>query len=106
MLCASEAIKSSELHPTNFKAMTTFNIVDASGDSSKTEVFEDGALKISFNSNNWPQEYQANAHVSAKDLETGDVVDLGTQIVQQNQVSFLVNLKDKLEAAALGGQRD
>jgi hypothetical protein len=80
MLCASEAIKSSELHPTNFKAMTTFNIVDASGDSSKTEVFEDGALKISFNSNNWPQEYQANAHVSAKDLETGDVVDLGTKL--------------------------
>ena len=58
-------------------------IVDASGDSSKKEVFEDGALKISFNSNNWPQEYQANAHVSAKDLETGDVVDLGTQIVQE-----------------------
>ncbi|MFL0764308.1 MAG: hypothetical protein AB8B40_09655, partial [Prochlorococcus sp.] len=24
-LCASEAIKSSELHPTNFKTMTTFN---------------------------------------------------------------------------------
>ena len=93
-------------HTINFKAMTTFNIVDASGDSSKTEVFEDGALKISFNSNNWPQEYQANAHVSAKDLETGDVVDLGTQIVQHNQGSFLVNLKDKLEAAALGGQRD
>ena len=25
MVCASEAIKSSELHPTNFKAMTTIN---------------------------------------------------------------------------------
>ncbi len=25
MVCASEAIKSSELHPTNFKTMTTFN---------------------------------------------------------------------------------
>ena len=96
-------------------------IVDASGDSSLAEVFEDGALKISFD----PNDYQhlteisidrfgrrstrligVNAQVTAKDLETGELIDLGTQGIDPRQGDVLLNLKDKLDAIAHWSLRD
>ena len=88
-------------------------IVDASGDSSLTEVFEDGALKVSID----PADYRhltrinrdrfgrqssrrigIDMQVTAKDLGTGEVIDLGTQTINPDQGSVLLNLRDKLDA--------
>lgn len=89
-------------------------IIDASGDGSLNEVFEDGALRINFNSDNWPVhlnpirvgdrvqsihvDNSVRASVIARDLETGETIDLDSQSVNPNQGFFLVNLKDKLNA--------
>ena len=93
-------------------------IFDASGDASKKEVFEDGALEISYNKNylsglknthapeinlwggmsfNLPG--WVSATVSATKSSTGEVVDLGSTTLNLDQNSFYVNLKDQLEAS-------
>ena len=97
-------------------------ITDASGDGSLAEVFEDGALRVNFSSDGWPPyineihvsdrvqrvdvDTNVNASVVAKDLDTGEVIELGTQRVDPNQGSFLVNLKDKLNAVSTLSLRD
>ena len=97
-------------------------ITDASGDGSLAEVFEDGALRVNFNSDGWSPyineihvsdrvqrvdvDTNVNASVVAKDLDTGEVIELGTQRVDPNQGSFLVNLKDKLNAVSTLSLRD
>ena len=96
-------------------------IVDASGDGSLTEVFEDGALKVSINPGDYDhltrlnidrfgrisqQQLGVNVNVTAKDLETGEIIDLGTQSINPDNNSFLVNLKDKLDAIAHWSLRD
>ena len=96
-------------------------IVDASGDSSLAEVFEDGALKISFDPNDYRHLTEisidrfgrrstrligVNAQVTAKDLETGELIDLGTQGIDPRQGDVLLNLKDKLDAIAHWSLRD
>lgn len=97
-------------------------ITDASGDGSLAEVFEDGALRINFSSDGWSPyineihvsdrvqrfdvDTNVNASVVAKDLGTGEVIELGTQRVDPNQGSFLVNLKDKLNAVSTLSLRD
>ena len=92
-------------------------IFDASGDASKKEVFEDGALEISYNKNYlsslknthapefnlWGMEFNlpgwVSATVSATKSSTGEVVDLGSTTLNLDQGSFYVNLKDQLEAS-------
>ncbi|WP_067326316.1 S8 family serine peptidase [Synechococcus sp. MIT S9504] len=93
-------------------------IFDASGDASKKEVFEDGALEISYNKtylnnliNNQAPEINlwggisfnlpgsVSATVSATKSSTGEVVDLGSTTLNLDQSSFYVNLKDQLEAS-------
>ena len=92
-------------------------IFDASGDASKKEVFEDGALEISYNSgylsnlkNNHAPEYNflgmefslpgwVSATVSATKSSTGEVIDLGSTTLNLDNNSFYVNLKDQLEAS-------
>ena len=96
-------------------------IMDASGDGSLAEVFENGALKININTTihnrigrvNVGPEGETNVSitpikvsVSAKDLETGDVIDLGTQRLDPSQPSVLVDLKDKINAVSTGSLRD
>lgn len=96
-------------------------IVDASGDGSLAEVFEDGALKVSINPGDYDhltrlnidrfgrisqQQLGVNVNVTAKDLETGEIIDLGTQSINPDNNSFLVNLKDKLDAIAHWSLRD
>ena len=96
-------------------------IVDASGDGSLAEVFEDGALKVSINPGDYDhltrlnidrfgrisqQQIGVNVNVTAKDLETGEIIDLGTQSINPDKNSFLVNLKDKLDAIAHWSLRD
>lgn len=96
-------------------------IVDASGDSSLAEVFEDGALKISFDPNDYRHLTRisidrfgrrstrligVDAKVTAKDLETGEVIDLGTERIDPRKGDVLVNLKDKLDAIAHWSLRD
>ena len=96
-------------------------IVDASGDSSLAEVFEDGALKISFDPNDYRHLTQISINrfgrrssrligidmrVTAKDLETGEVIDLGTEGINPRRGDVLLNLKDKLEAIAQWSFRD
>ena len=97
-------------------------ITDASGDGSLAEVFEDGALRVNFSSDGWSPyineihvsdrvqrvdvDTNVNASVVAKDLNTGEVIELGTQRVDPNQGSFLVNLKDKLNAVSTLSLRD
>ena len=96
-------------------------IVDASGDGSLAEVFEDGALKVSINPSDYDhlirldvdrfgeinqQQMGVNVNVTAKDLETGEIIDLGTQSINPDNDSFLVNLKDKLDAIAHWSLRD
>ena len=93
-------------------------IFDASGDASKKEVFEDGALEINYNNsylnnlkNNQAPELNlwggmsfnlpgwVSATVSATHSSTGEVVDLGSTNLNLDQSSFYVNLKDQLEAS-------
>ena len=92
-------------------------IFDASGDASKKEVFEDGALEINYNKNFlsnlknnhapefnlWGMEFTlpgwVSATVSATKSSTGEVVDLGSTTLNLDQGSFYVNLKDQLEAS-------
>ena len=96
-------------------------IIDASGDSSLAEVFEDGALKISFDPNDYrhlteisidrfgrrsTQLISVNAQVTAKDLETGEVIDLGTEVIDPREGNVLLNLKDKLNAISQWSLRD
>merc|ERR1712196_488550 len=106
---------------TEFKPLKTRRIVDASGDGSLAEVFENGALKINLDSSrrNPFQRIQVGRHgeiniqgahvqvsITAKDLETGDVIDLGTQSINRGQSSLLVDLKDKINAVSGGSLRD
>ena len=95
----------------------SMRIFDASGDASKKEVFEDGALEISYNKNYlsslknthapefnlWGMEFNlpgwVSATVSATKSSTGEVVDLGSTTLNLDQGSFYVNLKDQLEAS-------
>jgi hypothetical protein len=101
-------------------------ITDASGDGSLAEVFEDGALRVNFDSSNWGPDYLREASriqigrdgevhlnppdvfatINAKDLESGRVISLGTQQINASQGSLLVNLKDKLDAVSTGSLRD
>ena len=101
-------------------------ITDASNDGSLAEVLEDGALKVNFDSRNWGPDYLREASriqigrdgevhvnqvdvfasISAKDLESGHVINLGSQQINPSQGSFLVNLKDKLDAVSTGSLRD
>ena len=96
-------------------------IVDASGDSSLTEVFEDGALKISLDPSDYRHLTRINLdrfgrrssrrigidmQLSAKDLGTGEVIDLGTQTINPDQGSVLLNLRDKLDAISHWSLRD
>ena len=92
-------------------------IFDASGDASKKEVFEDGALEISYNNsylnnlkNNHAPEFNflgmefslpgwVSATVSATKSSTGEVIDLGSTSLNLDNNSFYVNLKDQLEAS-------
>mgnify|MGYP001349609427 FL=1 len=92
-------------------------IFDASGDSSKKEVFEDGALEISYCGDTlstlkadfapemsfwgmtWDLPGWVSASVTATKASTGEVVDLGSSILDLSKDSFYVNLKDELEAS-------
>lgn len=96
-------------------------IVDASGDGSLAEVFENGAIKINIDPSGYDHFTRLNVgregeissfripiqvSVSAKDLETGEVIELGTQPLDPNSPSILVDLKDKINAVAYGSLRD
>lgn len=96
-------------------------IIDASGDGSLAEVFENGALKVNIDPTNYNHFRRINVgrlgeinsfriptqvSVSAKDLETGDVIDLGTQPLDPNSPSLLVDLKDKINDVSTGSLRD
>lgn len=103
--------------PKGIEALFPSRIIDASGDSSKKEVFEDGALEISYNKSYlsnlknvhapeisiWGMEFslpgQVSASVSATKASTGEVIDLGTTNLDLSKGSFYVNLKDQLEAS-------
>ena len=103
--------------PKGIEALFPSRIIDASGDSSKKEVFEDGALEISYNKSYlsnlknihapeisiWGMEFslpgQVSASVSATQASTGEVIDLGTTNLDLSKGSFYVNLKDQLEAS-------
>ena len=103
--------------PKGIEALLPSRIVDASGDSSKKEVFEDGALEISYNKSYlsnlkdhhapgfsfWGMDFDlpgwVSATVSATQASTGEVVDLGTTNLDLSKGSFYVNLKDQLEAS-------
>lgn len=105
----------------NLDAFTGPRIIDASGDSSKKEVFAEGALEISFNQshlislkdNHAPGfNYQGfnfdlpgwiSATVSANKASTGEVVDLGSTKLDLNKNSFYVNLKDQLTPSKVLG---
>jgi hypothetical protein len=104
-----------------FKPHKIRRIIDASGDGSLAEVFENGALKINLNSpgRNPFRKIGIGRHgeinlqgapvqvsIEARDLETGDVIDLGTQSINQTQSSLLVDLKDKINAVSSGSLRD
>lgn len=106
---------------TEFKPVKIRRILDASGDGSLAEVFENGALKINLHSSrrNPFQTIQRERHddinlqggpvkvsITAKDLETGDVIDLGTQTTNRSQSSLLVDLKEKINAVSGGSLRD
>jgi hypothetical protein len=104
-----------------FKPHKIRRIIDASGDGSLAEVFENGALKINLNSprRNPFRKIGIGRHgeinlqgapvqvsIEARDLETGDIIDLGTQSINQTQSSLLVDLKDKINAVSSGSLRD
>ncbi len=106
---------------TEFKPLKTRRIIDASSDGSLAEVFENGALKINLDASrrNPFRTIQVGRHdeiniqgapvqvsITAKDLETGDVIDLGTQSINRGQSSLLVDLKDKINAVSGGSLRD
>ena len=90
-------------------------ILDASGDASRKEVFEDGALEIFYDKNqlsslkndhepatNFPGRGSSSwvsATVSATKASTGEVVDLGSTTLNLDNDSFYVNLKDQLIAS-------
>lgn len=92
-------------------------IIDASGDGSKKEVFEDGALEISYYKNYLSnlKDYHSptfdflgteikppgwvSAGVTATKNSTGEIIDLGRTILDLSKNSFYVNLKDKLDAS-------
>ena len=79
-------------------------------------MFENGALHIKFNSDNWPDrinpiqmdnrvqtihvDNSVRASVIARDLETGETKPSisATQSVIPNQGFFLANLKDEIDA--------
>ena len=97
-------------------------ITDASDDNSLAEVFEDGALQIQLD----PDAYrhltqisigslgrrstqrmsQVDITVTATDMETGDVINLGAEAVDPINGTALVNLKDKLDAISTWSLRD
>ncbi|ABM78015.1 MULTISPECIES: S8 family peptidase [Prochlorococcus] len=97
-------------------------ITDASGDSSLAEVFEDGALKINLDPNKYRHLNQididrfgrrhsqpmslVDVTVTATDMETGSVINLGTEVVDPIRGTALVNLKDKLDAISTWSLRD
>ena len=96
-------------------------IVDASGDGSLAEVFENGAIKINIDPDNYRQFTrldigrtggvfsrgpEVNFSVSAKDMETGGTIDLGTYELDLQDPNLLVDLKDKINAVAYGSLRD
>jgi hypothetical protein len=103
--------------PEGIISLMPSRIFDASGDSSKKEVFEDGALEISYNTSYlsnlkdhhapgfsfWGMDFDlpgwVSATVSATQASTGEVVDLGTTNLDLSKGSFYVNLKDQLEAS-------
>jgi hypothetical protein len=103
--------------PRGIEALFPSRIIDASGDSSKKEVFEDGALEISYNKSYlsnlkdhhapgfsfWGMDFDlpgwVSATVSATQASTGEVIDLGTTNLDLSKGSFYVNLKDQLEAS-------
>jgi len=90
-------------------------IIDASGDGSKKEVFEDGALEISYCGETLSAIKSqlrpsldifgtsidipgvTTASIVATESTSGDVVNLGSWFINLSQNSFYVNLKDKLE---------
>ena len=103
--------------PNGISSLLPLRIIDASGDASKKEIFEDGALEISYN-----KSYLSNlkdhhapeislygvdydvpgwvaATVSATQTSTGEVIDLGTTRLDLSKGSVYVNLKDQLEAS-------
>lgn len=102
-----------------------FRIIDAAGDASIKEVFEDGALKITYNSTDLlkrgklaqsvslDREGRAStnygsvieANVKATNNVSGQIIDLGTTQLDLNTSSFLVNLKDKINNPDLATQR-
>ena len=106
-----------EWMPNGISSLVPLRIIDASGDASKKEIFEDGALEISYNKSylsilknlhapeislfgmeiNLPG--QVSASVSATKASTGEVVNLGTTNLDLSKGSFYVNLKDQLEAS-------
>ena len=97
-------------------------ITDASDDNSLAEVFEDGALQVQLD----PDAYrhltrisigslgrrstqrmsQVDITVTATDMETGDVINLGAEAVDPINGTALVNLKDKLDAISTWSLRD
>ena len=114
--------KPGDAYESKLPVLKARRITDASGDGSLAEAFEDGALRINFNSEGWPEYFNeiqvsdrvqrvehdasVNVSVTARDLDTGETIDLGTQRVEPGQGSFLVNLKDKLNAVSTGSLRD
>ena len=111
-----ERIRDLEPRPLKFR-----RIIDASGDGSLAEVFENGALKVNIDPSDYANyrrlnvgregvvssfRIPVNVSVSAKDLETGDIIDLGTQRLDPNKPSIYVDLKDKINAVSTGSMRD
>ena len=101
----------------NLDGFVGSRIFDASGDASKKEVFEDGALEISYCKNHLSNLKNSHtpslnilgteikfpgwvsAGVTATKDSTGETVDLGSTILDLSKNSFYVNLKDKLDAS-------
>lgn len=103
MTLKSFSIKPIQKLPTVTKG-PLFRITDASGDNSLKEVFDDGALKISYNNTDLRQRAGAgsvSANVRAINDQTGESIDLGSTGLDLNKTSFFVNLKDRLEVNSL-----
>ena len=96
-------------------------VMDASGDGSRAEVFENGAIKINIDPSRYSRRIRQNVghdreissfrspiqvSVSAQDLETGELIELGTQPLDPSRRSILVDLKDRINAVARGSLRD
>lgn len=86
-----------------------FRITDASEDNSLKEVFEDGAIKISYNNAELRQMAGisgVNATLTATHQGSGQNIDLGSKKIDLNNNHFLFNLKDQIDVQGFTNRQD